>query len=63
MLTVAECAERLGVKEPTIRLWMAQRKLAYVKLGNQRRSAVRIAESEIDRVISRFTVPAAREAR
>ena len=62
MLTVAEVAERLGVKEPTIRLWMAQRKLSYVKLGSQRRSAVRIAEAEVDRVVREHTIPA-REAR
>lgn len=61
MLTVAEAAERLGIKEATIRLWCAQRKLAYVKLGKQRRSAVRISESEISRLIAQNTVPA-REA-
>jgi excisionase family DNA binding protein len=62
MLTVAQSAERLGLKEPTIRLWIAQRKLAHVKLGASRRSVVRIPESEIDRLIRENTVPA-REAR
>jgi excisionase family DNA binding protein len=53
---VADCAEQTGLKEPTIRLWMAQRKIAYVKLGR----AVRIPQAEIDRLIQQNTVPVVR---
>jgi excisionase family DNA binding protein len=58
MLTVAKCAEQTGLKEPTIRLWMAQRKIAYVKLGR----SVRIPQAEIDRLIQQNTVPVLEEA-
>ena len=53
---VSDCAEQTGLKEPTIRLWIAQRKIAYVKLGR----AVRIPQTEIDRLIQQNTVPAVR---
>lgn len=54
MLTVAETAKLLGVKEPTIRAWVAKRKLAYVKVGR----AIRFSESELQRFIERNSVPA-----
>jgi excisionase family DNA binding protein len=53
LLTVAEAAERLGVKVPTVRLWLAQRKLGHVKLSR----AVRVPESEVDRLIRENTIP------
>jgi len=58
LLTVAQAADRLGVKVPTIRLWLAQRKLAYVKLSR----AVRVPEAEVERLIKENTIPA-REVR
>lgn len=54
MLTVAAAAVALGLKEPTIRLWIAQRKLAHVKLGR----AVHVPETEISRLILANTIPA-----
>ena len=54
MLTVAECAKRLGLKEPTLRLWLSQRRLAYCKLGR----AVRIPQREVERHIRENPVPA-----
>jgi excisionase family DNA binding protein len=54
MLRVAEVAARLGVRESTIRLWLAQRKLAHVKLGR----CVRVPESEIERVVRENLIPA-----
>jgi excisionase family DNA binding protein len=54
MLSVSACADRLGLKEPTIRLWISKRKIAYVKLGR----AVRIPQSELDRLIRDNTIPA-----
>ena len=54
MLSVAEVARRLGLKEGTVRLWLSQRKLAHVKLGR----AVRIPPEEVERIIRENTVPA-----
>ena len=33
LLTCAEAAELLGVKEPTVRVWIARKKLGHTKLG------------------------------
>ena len=60
MLTVAQVAQRLGIKEATVRLWIAQRRLSYVKLGRHRKSAIRIPEAEVNRLIEKSTVPARR---
>ena len=54
MLTVPEAAARLGVKEVTVRAWMWNRKLGYVKLSTR---AVRIPVEEIDRLIRVSTIP------
>jgi excisionase family DNA binding protein len=54
VLTVAKAAERLGLKEGTLRIWLYQRKLAYVKLGR----AVRVPESEVERLVRENLVPA-----
>jgi excisionase family DNA binding protein len=35
MLDVSDAARFLGVKEPTIRAWVAQRRLPYYKLGGR----------------------------
>jgi excisionase family DNA binding protein len=53
LLTVAETAEWLGMKPATIRLWLAQRKLGYVKLSR----AVRVPESEVERMIEENRIP------
>ena len=58
MLTVAQFAQRLGIKEATVRMWLAQRRISYIKLGGTRKSAIRIPEAEIDRLIRNHTVPA-----
>ena len=52
-LTVKETAEYLNVKQPTIRKWIAERRLSHVKLGR----AVRIPRLAIDRFIEENTVP------
>lgn len=57
MLTVNECADRLGMKPPTIRLWISKRKIGHVKLGR----SVRVPEQECDRLIQENTVPARRD--
>ena len=54
MLTVNEIAKELGLKPPTIRLWVAQRKVAHFKLGR----AVRIPRSELERLMKESLIPA-----
>lgn len=45
--TVPEAAERLALKERTVRRWILLRKIDYIKIGG----AVRIPELEIKRII------------
>jgi excisionase family DNA binding protein len=52
--TVREAAEELGLSPATIRAWIRQRKIGYVRLGR----AVRIPASEIGRIVERGTVHA-----
>jgi excisionase family DNA binding protein len=54
MLTVAHASEKLGLRQGTLRLWIAQRKIGHVRLGTR---AVRIPVIEIDRIIERGYVP------
>jgi excisionase family DNA binding protein len=54
LLTVREAAKELGVKGKTLRVWLAQRRLAYVKLGY----VVRIHSDEIARLIQESTIAA-----
>lgn len=54
MLTVAEAARILGIKESTIRSWILKRRIGYVKLG---RRLVRIPQKEVDRLIAEGTIP------
>jgi excisionase family DNA binding protein len=59
LLTVRQAAEQLGLRECTIRLWLAQRKLPRVNCGR----AVRIPAEAIVEFIERNTVPAREEWR
>ncbi|HEY6343229.1 MAG TPA: helix-turn-helix domain-containing protein [Bryobacteraceae bacterium] len=59
LLDIPTTAERLGVKPSTVRFWIWQRKIEFVKVGR----AVRIPESEIERIIERGTIPALAAAR
>ena len=54
MLTVAQVAQHLGLKESTIRKWVMCRRIRYVKLGR----CVRIPHAEVDRLIRENTIPA-----
>ena len=54
LLTVAQVAERLGLKEATIRRYILERKLPYVKLGR----AVRIPVEAIEALIASSYRPA-----
>lgn len=54
MLTVREAAERLGLKEATLRAWIGQRRVSVVRLGR----AIRIPLQEVQRLIAEGTIPA-----
>ena len=47
-LKIKETAARLGRSEWTIRAWLRQKKLGYIRLGR----AIRIPASEVARVIA-----------
>ena len=49
LLTLEECADFTGIKLPTWRAWIVQRRVPYVKLGR----AVRIKASELQRLITK----------
>lgn len=53
MLRVEQAAERLAVQPATIRNWIWNRRIVYVRIG---RRAIRIPESEILRIIEAGTV-------
>jgi excisionase family DNA binding protein len=55
LLTAAQVAERLSLKESTIRAWLLARRLSHVRIG---RRAVRVPVSEVDRIIAEGNVPA-----
>ncbi len=54
MLTVRQAAERLGLRDSTLRAWIAQRRIGIVRLGR----AVRIPVEEIERLVAEGSVPA-----
>lgn len=58
LLRVTEVAERLALKESTVRAWLLRRRLPLVKCGR----AVRIPAEAVEEFIRRNTVPA-REVR
>jgi excisionase family DNA binding protein len=53
LLRVPDVAVWLGLKEGTIRLWIAQRKLPVVKLGR----SVRVPADAVEKLILNSTVP------
>jgi excisionase family DNA binding protein len=53
LLTVEAAAAALGLKAPTVRAWMARRKIGFVRLGR----ATRIPATEIERLIDRGLIP------
>jgi len=55
LLTVAQVAQRLAVKESTIRAWLLARRLSRVRIM---RRAVRVPLSEVERIIAEGTLPA-----
>ena len=55
LLTVPEVAQRLSIKESTVRAWLLRRQLAHVKIG---RRAVRVSVGEVERIIKEGNTPA-----
>lgn len=52
MLKIDDAASALGMSPHTLRTWVAQRRIAFVRLGR----AVRIPETEVKRLIRVGTV-------
>jgi len=48
LMKIAVAADLLGISQKTVRKWVYERKINVVKVGG----AVRIAESEIDRIMT-----------
>ena len=51
--TVREAAQELGLSVHTVRAWIAQRRIAHIRLGR----AVRISSDEIIRILNDGTIP------
>lgn len=52
--SVLEAAKALGISVHTVRSWIARHRIGYLKLGR----AVRIPQTEIDRILRESAVPA-----
>jgi excisionase family DNA binding protein len=62
-LTVKQAAERLGIAQATLRQWMSERRIAWIKLGPSPKAGVRIPAEEIERILRDGYVPTIREER
>jgi excisionase family DNA binding protein len=54
LLTLRECSERTGHRESTWRAWVLHRKVPFHKVGR----SVRVAESDLQRLIEQTRIPA-----
>jgi excisionase family DNA binding protein len=52
-MTVKEVAARLGISAYTVRTWLGQRRLGFIRLGR----AIRVPPSEVKRVLHEGLVP------
>lgn len=59
LLTVPEAADRLRLQPCTVRKWIFERRLAYVRVG---RRAVRIRESDLEKLTHENYTPALKGA-
>jgi excisionase family DNA binding protein len=57
LLTLRECSERTGHRESTYRSWVLKRKVPFFKVGR----SVRIAETDLERMIEQARIPAREE--
>jgi excisionase family DNA binding protein len=55
LLTIEQATQILGIKPVTLRSWIAKRMVGITRLGKR---AVRIPESEIQKLIDRGRIPA-----
>jgi excisionase family DNA binding protein len=55
MLRVPEAAERLGIRNSTMRRWIMKRKIGYVRLAGR---AIRIPAPEVEKLLEAGFVPA-----
>jgi excisionase family DNA binding protein len=53
-LTIRETADALNLSEPTIRAWVASRKIGVIRLGR----AVRVPSAEVHRLLTENVIPA-----
>jgi excisionase family DNA binding protein len=60
LLRVAEVAERLSLRESTIRAWLLSRRIGQVRIG---RRSVRIPLAEVERIIGEGSIPAREDRR
>ena len=58
LLTYNQAAKLLSIAPQTLRRWVAERKLPFIKLGGSFRSAVRFDAEELNRWVREHTVPA-----
>lgn len=54
LMTLREAAERSGFRESTWRAWVLRRRVPYYKVGR----SVRIAETDLQKMIEESLVPA-----
>jgi excisionase family DNA binding protein len=59
LYSVEAAVPRLGVKVPTLRKWISQRRISYVRVGRR----IFISDEEISRIVAAGTVPAIERAR
>lgn len=52
--SVEAAVPRLGIKQPTLRKWIAQRRIGYVRVGRR----IFISDDEIARIVQAGIVPA-----
>jgi excisionase family DNA binding protein len=57
--SIEAAVPRLGVKVPTLRKWISQRRISYVRVGRR----IFISDEEISRIVAAGTVPAIERAR
>jgi len=55
LLAVRAFADALGLGTPTVRRWIAERRIAHVRIGSR---AIRVPTAELDRLVSEGMVPA-----